>query len=132
MNNVSCIDSNSIEWKSVDEGVEIAVLRFEPAEVRVLLRFAPGKGYPHHRHPEGEEVFVIEGVYEDMGTVYNAGSYIYYPPNSDHAPTFNYTTHKNTSIHLLILYVCLSINELDNIPFLYHLGKNLKNPPLTK
>lgn len=40
-----------------------------------------------HSHPEGEEVFVIEGVYEDMGTSYGAGSYLYYPPNSDHAPT---------------------------------------------
>ena len=74
MNEVKCIDTNAIKWKSVDEGVDIAILRFEPGEVRALLRFAPGKGYPRHCHPEGEEVFVIEGVYEDMGATFKAGS----------------------------------------------------------
>jgi anti-sigma factor ChrR (cupin superfamily) len=54
--------------------------------VRALLRFAPGKGYPRHRHPKGEEVCVLDGIYKDMETEYGPGSYLYYPPNSDHAP----------------------------------------------
>ncbi|SER19675.1 ChrR Cupin-like domain-containing protein [Gracilibacillus ureilyticus] len=87
MNKVNCMYPESLDWKAVDEGVEMAILRFEPGEVRALLRFAQGKGYPRHRHPEGEEVFVIDGIYEDMGVSYGPGSYLYYPPNSDHAPT---------------------------------------------
>jgi anti-sigma factor ChrR (cupin superfamily) len=75
------------DWLKVSDGVQMLVLRLEPGEVRVLLRFAPGKGYSKHRHPSGEEVFVLEGTYSDMGVDYEAGSYIYYPPNSEHAPT---------------------------------------------
>lgn len=81
------IESNKEDWKKLNDGVEMLVLRFQPGEVRVLLRFAPGKGYQHHRHLSGEEVFVIDGVYKDMGKEYQSGSYLYYPPNSDHAPT---------------------------------------------
>ena len=81
------INTNQAEWKTVSEGVDMLVLRLEPGEVRVLLRFAPGRGYPRHKHPEGEEVFVLDGLYLDMDTEYTRGSYLFYPPNSDHAPT---------------------------------------------
>jgi anti-sigma factor ChrR (cupin superfamily) len=80
------IDTNLIKWKNVGDGVELFVLRAVPGEVRALLRFAPGKGYPRHRHPEGEEVFVLDGIYKDSETEYGVGSYLYYPPNSEHAP----------------------------------------------
>ncbi|MBO8157715.1 MAG: cupin domain-containing protein [Bacillaceae bacterium] len=87
MSLVNHIDTKNSQWKKVNEGVEMLILRSEPGEVRALLRFAPEKGYPRHRHPEGEEVFVLEGIYKDMGKEYSTGSYLYYPPNSDHAPT---------------------------------------------
>lgn len=87
MEEIEYINTNLEEWKKVNDGVEMLVLRLEPGEIRVLLRFEPGKGYSKHRHPSGEEVFVIEGTYSDRGKDYEAGSYIYYPPNSEHAPT---------------------------------------------
>lgn len=87
MKEIQSINTNLEEWKKVSDGVEMLVLRLEPGEIRVLLRFAPGKGYSKHLHPSGEEVFVIEGTYSDMGKDYEAGCYIYYPPNSEHAPT---------------------------------------------
>jgi anti-sigma factor ChrR (cupin superfamily) len=71
------IDSTSTEWKSVIDGIEMIILRLEPGEVRALLRFSPGKGYPQHKHPAGEEVFVVSGVYSDNGVDYSEGSYIY-------------------------------------------------------
>ena len=80
------IDSNTSEWKIISDGVEQLVLRLEPGEGRFLVRFAPGKGYPKHRHPDVEEVYVLEGTYLDMGREYGGGSYLYYPPNSVHAP----------------------------------------------
>lgn len=88
INYLKYIDTNtSEEWKTISDGVEQLVLRLEPGEEgRFLVRFAKGKGYPKHRHPDVEEVFVIEGIYSDMGKDYGAGSYLYYPPNSVHAP----------------------------------------------
>ncbi len=66
------VDTNAATWKKIDDGIEMLVLRFEPKEVRVLLKFDPGKGYARHSHPEGEEVYVISGTYSDNGVNYPA------------------------------------------------------------
>jgi len=81
------IDSVKVDWTEINDGVKMLVLRNEKNNIRALLEFGSGKGYEHHIHPEGEEVFVINGVYSDDGKDYQAGSYLYYPPGSDHAPT---------------------------------------------
>lgn len=78
------IDSAAAEWQTFSEGVEMLALRSEPGANRVLLRFAPGKGYPTHHHEVAEEVYVIEGVYEDEGRQFGPGSYLYYPAGSVH------------------------------------------------
>jgi quercetin dioxygenase-like cupin family protein len=87
MMGIEHIDTNSVKWKNVNDGVQMLILRSKPKEMRVLLRFEPNKGYGRHRHPAGEEVFVVEGVYKDKGVEYSPGSYLYYPPGSVHAPT---------------------------------------------
>ncbi|WP_420802053.1 cupin domain-containing protein [Tumebacillus flagellatus] len=56
------IDTTKKAWREVSKGVELLVLRVQPGEVRAVLRFAPGCGYAPHRHPEGEEVNVLEGI----------------------------------------------------------------------
>lgn len=82
----------------------LCVLRLEPGEGRFLVRLAPGKGYPKHRHPAVEKVIVLEGTYLDMGKEYGAGSYLNYPLNSVHAPisptgyTIMVMTHKKPDI----------------------------------
>lgn len=81
------IDTHSAKWISTSTGVEMLPLRTEEQEIRVLLKFKAGCGYGRHRHPVGEEVFVLEGIYEDSGIEYGPGSYIYYPPGSVHDPT---------------------------------------------
>ncbi|HEV2122178.1 MAG TPA: cupin domain-containing protein [Chloroflexota bacterium] len=78
------IDSATAAWQTFSEGVQMLALRSEPGANRVLLRFAPGKGCPTHHHGMAEEVYVIEGVYEDMGQRFGPGSYLYYPPGSVH------------------------------------------------
>jgi anti-sigma factor ChrR (cupin superfamily) len=62
------------EWKTISDGVKMQVRRSDPGAVRVLLRFDPGKGYSLHRHPTGEEVFVFDGIYTEMGKDCKAGS----------------------------------------------------------
>ena len=91
MNTLHHIDSQTESWKTVVEGVEMLVLRAEPGENRVLLRLAPGKGYPVHEHSVAEEVFVLDGIYVDPDAAkdkeYGPGSYIYYAPGTHHNAT---------------------------------------------
>ena len=39
---------------------------------------------PHHNHPNGEEVFVIDGEFEDEDGFYPAGTWIHNPAESSH------------------------------------------------
>lgn len=69
-------------------GIRIKVLRRDPAAGRAptfLLRFAPGASYPNHRHPAGEEVFVLEGEARFGALQLEAGDYLYTPPGATHA-----------------------------------------------
>jgi anti-sigma factor ChrR (cupin superfamily) len=85
------IDRAEQKWETVTEGVEKIVLRAKPGENRVLLRIAAGKGYPKHRHSVPDEVFVMEGIYIDPyvegGKEFGPGSYLYYPPKTEHNAT---------------------------------------------
>jgi len=47
---------------------------------------APGCGYPRHRHVGEEQVFVVEGAYQDAAGDYPAGSFQRFAPGSVHAP----------------------------------------------
>ena len=84
MNDLTHIDSTTAQWQTFSEGIQMLRLRNEPGANRVLLRLAPGKGYPVHHHEGTEEVFVIEGGYEDRGQQFGPGSYLRYPPGRDH------------------------------------------------
>ncbi len=57
------VDSRSLEWvASLYPGVFRKPLRFEEEGPRTtLLRMEPGAYIPRHLHPEGEEVFILEG-----------------------------------------------------------------------
>jgi anti-sigma factor ChrR (cupin superfamily) len=90
MTTIHHIDSNAAAWKTVSEGVEMLTLRAVPGENRVLLRLAPGKAYPRHKHTVAEEVFIIEGTYVDPDVSekeYGPGSYLYYAPGGEHNAT---------------------------------------------
>lgn len=84
MKDVVHIDSSAAQWQTFSDGVEMLALRSEPGANRVLLRLAPGKGYPVHHHEVAEEVFVLEGIYEDLDGHYGPGAYLRYPPGSSH------------------------------------------------
>jgi anti-sigma factor ChrR (cupin superfamily) len=58
----------------------------EIARATSFVRFAPGSAFPHHTHSGGEEVYVMEGVFEDENGVHAAGSYLRDPTGSSHAP----------------------------------------------
>jgi anti-sigma factor ChrR (cupin superfamily) len=51
-----------------------------------LVRWAPGTQFNPHRHWGGEEIFVIDGVFEDEHGRYPAGSWLRSPHLSAHRP----------------------------------------------
>ena len=83
------VDSASLPWRpSHVDGVQWKKLHFdaETGASAVLLRFDPGASYGAHRHPEGEQYFVIEGSLTDGADTWGAGSYVWHPPGSVHTP----------------------------------------------
>jgi anti-sigma factor ChrR (cupin superfamily) len=58
----------------------------ESGRVTSVVRYDPGSVFSSHRHPLGEEIFVLSGVFEDEYGQYPAGSYLRNPPGSSHAP----------------------------------------------
>ncbi len=79
------VDSRSLEWvTSPYPGVYRKPLRFEEEGPRTtLLRMEPGAHIPRHLHPEGEEVFILEGRLQvDGDKWYDAGWYMHAPPGS--------------------------------------------------
>lgn len=77
------------EWRQFADnpGVAYQTLRKHPnGGLTILLKFEPGARYHSHRHPGGEEYFVLEGELDDLGKSWPAGSYIWHPPGSTHRP----------------------------------------------
>ena len=58
----------------------------ESGHTTSFVMFAPGSYFPQHSHPQGEEIFVLEGVFSDERGDYPAGTYIRNPPGSFHTP----------------------------------------------
>jgi len=84
------VEAAALEWRETAyPGIEWKKLRFDPegGSSAVLLHFEAGAAYGAHRHPAGEEYYVLEGELEDGGNRYGAGSYVYHPPGSSHRPS---------------------------------------------
>ncbi|MBL8862287.1 MAG: cupin domain-containing protein [Planctomycetes bacterium] len=86
------VDAQAIAWRATRHpGVDWAPLHLAegaagPRESAVLIRMAPGCGYPPHRHVGVEEVLVLAGGYRDARGEHRAGTYLRYEAGSEHAP----------------------------------------------
>ncbi|AFY29753.1 cupin domain-containing protein [Cyanobium gracile] len=67
-------------------GLTVLPLHGFGTEQVALVRWEPGTRFPLHAHPGGEEIFVLEGVFEDEQGAYPAGTWLRNPPGSRHAP----------------------------------------------
>jgi quercetin dioxygenase-like cupin family protein len=56
----------------------------EVARAASIVRYAPGSAFPRHTHGGGEEIVVLEGVFQDEHGDYPAGSYFRNPPGTSH------------------------------------------------
>lgn len=85
-----CCRPDEQSWfKSPADGVSRMPLEREATEsghTTSFVKFEPGSYFPPHQHPQGEEIYVLEGVFSDENGDYPAGSYLRNPPGSGHKP----------------------------------------------
>ena len=84
------INSNQMEWiSSPSSGVLRKPLEREAREsghTTSIVQYKQGASFPHHPHPKGEEILVLDGIFSDENGDYPAGTYIRNPPGSGHSP----------------------------------------------
>ncbi|MCT0213616.1 cupin domain-containing protein [Synechococcus sp. CS-1326] len=84
------LDTNSLPWTpSPMAGVDRRMLDRRGGEVAratSIVRYAPGSHFDRHIHGGGEEILVLEGVFQDDQGTYPAGSLLRNPPGSVHRP----------------------------------------------
>jgi len=69
----------------VGKPVYVAGGKLEGA-VTVVVKYFPNADFEHHDHPEGEEIFVLEGVFTDERGDHEAGCYLFNPETFEHTP----------------------------------------------
>lgn len=67
-------------------GLSVMPLHQFEGEHTALVRWAPGTFFNPHRHYGGEEIFVVEGVFEDEHGRYSQGTWLRSPHLSQHQP----------------------------------------------
>lgn len=86
----ACVRPQEQDWvKSPADGVSRLHLEREAEEsghTTSFVRFEPGSHFPQHQHHQGEEIYVLEGVFSDENGDYPAGTYLRNPPGSIHTP----------------------------------------------
>ena len=58
----------------------------ESGQVTSLVRYESGSTFHAHDHPEGEEILVLEGTFQDEHGDWPAGTYLLNPEGFRHAP----------------------------------------------
>ncbi|WAJ70020.1 cupin domain-containing protein [Catenovulum adriaticum] len=58
----------------------------EQGHATSIVKYEAGTSFKPHKHPKGEEIFVLEGVFSDENGNYPAGTYLRNPQGSSHAP----------------------------------------------
>lgn len=81
------IDTTAAAWQpGLVEGLTVLPLASHATQHTALVRWAPGTRFNPHRHYGGEEIFVLDGVFEDEHGRYPAGSWLRSPHLSQHHP----------------------------------------------
>lgn len=68
------------------DGLSVLPLHQVEGENVALVRWAPNTQFTPHRHWGGEEILVLEGVFEDEHGSYPAGTWLRSPHLSQHTP----------------------------------------------
>jgi len=84
-------DTNRMEWTlSPSDSVWRKRVHLvgppESGQVTSVVRYEPHSKFPTHDHPEGEEIFVLDGVFSDEHGNWPAGTYLLNPEGFRHTP----------------------------------------------
>lgn len=81
------VDSASSPWhRGLVDGLSVMPLSEFGTRHTALVRWAPGTRFNPHRHYGGEEIYVLDGVFEDEHGRYPAGTWLRSPHLSAHCP----------------------------------------------
>lgn len=81
------VDTRSTLWRpGLVEGLSVMPLSSQGPAHTALVRWAPGTRFSAHAHVGGEEIFVVEGVFEDEHGRYPQGTWLRSPHLSSHQP----------------------------------------------
>jgi anti-sigma factor ChrR (cupin superfamily) len=81
------VDTRTAAWRpGLVPGLQVMPLHAHGTEHVALVRWAPGTRFQRHGHWGGEEILVLEGVFQDEHGDYPAGSWIRSPHGSVHQP----------------------------------------------
>ena len=81
------VDTATMPWyQGLVDGLSVMPLSEFGTQHTALVRWAPGTRFNPHRHYGGEEIYVLDGVFEDEHGRYPAGSWLRSPHLSAHCP----------------------------------------------
>jgi len=81
------VDVQNSHWRQgLVAGLSVMPLSDYKGEHSALVRWQPGTVFNPHRHWGGEEIYVMEGVFEDEFGRYPRGTWLRNPHLSQHAP----------------------------------------------
>ncbi len=85
------IDTNALDWQSSPSPSVWRKRLYldgprEAGVVTSIVRYDADSAFPVHEHPDGEEIYVLDGTFSDEHGDYPAGSYLLNPEGFRHAP----------------------------------------------
>ncbi len=81
------IDTTRSSWyPGLVEGLQVIPLHTYGSENVALVKWDAGTQFQPHIHLGGEEIFVLDGMFEDEFGTYPAGSWLRNPAGSRHSP----------------------------------------------
>jgi len=81
------IDTRQSQWlPGMVEGLTVLPLHSFAGESVALVRWQAGTHFPRHNHIAGEEIYVLEGVFQDEYGYYPKDTWLRNPPGSIHTP----------------------------------------------
>lgn len=81
------IDTKQTPWMpGLVKGLQVIPLHTCGTEIVALVKWTPGTQFQHHSHLGGEEIFVLDGVFEDEFGSYPKGTWLRNPRGSRHTP----------------------------------------------